>query len=87
MIIKWISASAGSRRSRSLWAAALLVCLCCLAACSPVAEMSGGAPAPKKNVSLIVKMKQGDYWRTVRMGAEAAAKEFNVNLNVSGSGG
>lgn len=86
MIIKWISASAsaGSRRSRSLWAAALLVCLCCLAACSPVAEMSGGAPAPKKTVSLIVKMKQGDYWRTVRMGAEAAAKEFNVNLNVSG---
>lgn len=35
----------------------------------------------KQNVSLIVKMKHGDYWRTVKMGAEVAAKEFDVNLN------
>ncbi|WP_235828118.1 substrate-binding domain-containing protein [Brevibacillus migulae] len=35
----------------------------------------------KKNVALIVKMKHGDYWNTVKMAAEVAAKEFDVNLN------
>ncbi len=35
----------------------------------------------KKNVALIVKMKHGDYWKTVKMGAEVAAREFDVNLN------
>ncbi|SET50053.1 substrate-binding domain-containing protein [Paenibacillus sp. NFR01] len=33
-----------------------------------------------RNVHLIVKMNQGDYWNTLRLGAEAAAREFNVNL-------
>ncbi|NEZ41947.1 substrate-binding domain-containing protein [Paenibacillus alvei] len=31
-------------------------------------------------IDLIVKMNQGDYWNTLRSGAEAAAKEFNVKL-------
>jgi len=33
-----------------------------------------------RNVHLIVKMNRGEYWNTVKQGAEAAAKEFNVNL-------
>ncbi|WP_151734539.1 substrate-binding domain-containing protein [Paenibacillus tengchongensis] len=33
-----------------------------------------------RNIHMIVKMNQGDYWNTVRLGAEAAAQEFNVNL-------
>ncbi|MHA6533374.1 substrate-binding domain-containing protein [Paenibacillus sp. BAC0078] len=33
-----------------------------------------------RNVHLIVKMSSGDYWNTVKLGAEAAAKEFNVKL-------
>jgi ribose transport system substrate-binding protein len=33
-----------------------------------------------RNVHLIVKMNRGDYWNTVRLGAEAAAQEFNVKL-------
>ncbi len=32
------------------------------------------------NVHMIVKMNRGDYWNTVKLGAEAAAKEFNVKL-------
>ncbi|WNS44564.1 substrate-binding domain-containing protein [Paenibacillus sp. MMS20-IR301] len=33
-----------------------------------------------RNIHLIVKMNKGDYWNTVKLGAEAAAKEFNVKL-------
>lgn len=33
-----------------------------------------------RNIHLIVKMNKGDYWNTVRLGAEAAAQEFNVKL-------
>lgn len=32
-------------------------------------------------IDLIVKMNQGDYWNTLKSGAEAAAKEFNVMLH------
>ena len=32
------------------------------------------------NIHMIVKMNRGEYWNTVKQGAEAAAKEFNVNL-------
>jgi ribose transport system substrate-binding protein len=34
----------------------------------------------ERNIALIVKMQNGDYWNTVKMGADAAAKEFNINL-------
>lgn len=37
----------------------------------------------KKNISLIVKMIDSDYWKTVKMGADAAAKEFNINVHFS----
>ncbi|MCS7463889.1 substrate-binding domain-containing protein [Paenibacillus doosanensis] len=37
-----------------------------------------------KNVTLLMKSKSGDYWKTVKMGAEAAAKEFSVELRVEG---
>lgn len=33
-----------------------------------------------RNIHMIVKMNKGDYWNTVKLGAEAAAKEFNVKL-------
>lgn len=38
-------------------------------------------PDKKKTVALIVRMKHGDFWRTVKMGAEVAAKEYDFNLN------
>ncbi|OMF96417.1 substrate-binding domain-containing protein [Paenibacillus sp. FSL R7-0337] len=50
-----------------------------------VSSCSGASPAyistsKTRNIHLIVKMNQGDYWNTLKLGAEAAAKEFNVNL-------
>lgn len=33
-------------------------------------------------IDMIVKMNRGDYWSTIQMGAEVAAKEYNVSLNV-----
>lgn len=35
---------------------------------------------PKK-ISLILKTQSGDYWKNIRMGAEVAAKEFNVKVD------
>ncbi|WP_248928529.1 substrate-binding domain-containing protein [Paenibacillus hamazuiensis] len=40
---------------------------------------------PKKQISVLLQSKQGDYWKTVLMGAEAAAKEFGVELTVMAS--
>ncbi len=34
----------------------------------------------ERHIDLIVKMNHGDYWSTLRMGAEVAAKEFNIHL-------
>ncbi|MFD0679622.1 MULTISPECIES: substrate-binding domain-containing protein [unclassified Paenibacillus] len=58
-----------------------LIGLILLLSCSAKTEVVT-TPETKKNIALVVKMQTGDYWKTVRMGAEAAAKEFNVNLNV-----
>ncbi|WP_379129380.1 substrate-binding domain-containing protein [Paenibacillus sp. sgz500958] len=33
-----------------------------------------------RKVHMIVKMNKGEYWNTVKQGAETAAKEFNVSL-------
>ncbi|MDO7904997.1 substrate-binding domain-containing protein [Paenibacillus sp. JX-17] len=60
----------------------LLLCLC--GSCSPASSsmlVTAGAPL---NVDMIVKMKGGEYWNTIRMGAEVAAKEFNVHLTIKG---
>jgi ribose transport system substrate-binding protein len=37
-----------------------------------------------RNVHMIVKMSSGSFWSTVKMGAEVAAKEYNVNLTFIG---
>ncbi|KQO10874.1 substrate-binding domain-containing protein [Paenibacillus sp. Leaf72] len=36
------------------------------------------------DISLLLKRLDGDYWNSVVMGAEAASKEFNVTLHISG---
>ncbi|MGC5324356.1 substrate-binding domain-containing protein [Brevibacillus sp. SYSU BS000544] len=56
----------------------LVISITLLPSCSEEIDVSDRTK--KQNVALIVKMKHGDYWRTVKMGAEAAAKEFDVNL-------
>jgi ribose transport system substrate-binding protein len=42
-------------------------------------------PESQKVVVLIVKSKEGEFWNTVKMGAEAAATEFNVKLIFDGA--
>ncbi|MGF7048009.1 ribose transport system substrate-binding protein [Paenibacillus sp. DS2015] len=37
-----------------------------------------------RHIDMIVKMNKGYYWNTVKMGAEVAAKEFNVELKFVG---
>ncbi|MCL6458392.1 MAG: substrate-binding domain-containing protein [Gorillibacterium sp.] len=32
------------------------------------------------NIALILSTNEGDYWKTIKMGADTAAKEFNVSL-------
>lgn len=59
----------------------ILVNFFILQSCSGSVEINN--TEVKKNISLIVKMKDSDYWKTVKMGADAAAKEFNVNVNFS----
>lgn len=51
-----------------------------LASCAPAGEAR--PPQPELRVTLVMKMKHNDYWRSVQTGAEAAAKEFNVRLTV-----
>ncbi|MDA5109296.1 substrate-binding domain-containing protein [Brevibacillus thermoruber] len=54
-----------------------------LAAAAVLGACAGPADdhVKQKNVALIVRMKHGDYWRTVKLGAEMAAREFGVNIN------
>jgi ribose transport system substrate-binding protein len=60
---------------------ALFIISFSLASCTKNVDLSNNAK--QKKVALIMKEGQGDYWNTVKMGAEAAAKEFNVLLSVS----
>jgi ribose transport system substrate-binding protein len=64
-----------------IWSALFLVFS--LSACTESVNLT--APDQQSTIALILQMGQGDYWNTVKMGAEAAAKEFDVNLIVSAS--
>jgi len=55
-----------------------------LGACGRGDELHS-VPAAQREVVLIVKNKEGEFWNTVKMGAEAAAKEFNVKLIFDGA--
>lgn len=35
----------------------------------------------KKHLEVVLRSQNGDYWKTVKMGAEVAAKEFDVTLD------
>lgn len=56
-----------------------VVCLIMLVGC---ASGQGSLHKESSNITidLIAKMDHGDYWNTVRMGAEVAAREYNINL-------
>lgn len=52
----------------------MLLATCCTRASISIAEK-------KKTIEVIAKLKDGDFWKTVKLGAEAAASEFNINVN------
>lgn len=37
--------------------------------------------AQKKNIALVLKMSSGYHWGTIKMGADTAAREFNVDID------
>ncbi|CAM3646763.1 substrate-binding domain-containing protein [Cohnella lubricantis] len=78
--------------SRNLWyrrglpvlmLMAALALMLALGGCSRQVEIQQ-ASGSQKQIVLIVKSKNGDYWNTLAMGAEAAAKEFGVKLTFDG---
>ncbi|MFC5451356.1 substrate-binding domain-containing protein [Paenibacillus aestuarii] len=40
----------------------------------------------KKHLEVVLRSQEGDYWKTVKMGAEVAAKEFDVTLDFRAPG-
>ena len=48
---------------------------------SGIVNLNSKKDEEPKEISLILKTQSGDYWKNVRMGAEVAAKEFNVKLD------
>ncbi|BBI35323.1 substrate-binding domain-containing protein [Cohnella abietis] len=63
---------------------ALLFIMLMLNSCGRGGEIHS-IPDKQKEIVLIVKSKEGEFWNTVKMGAEAAAKEFNIKLIFDGS--
>lgn len=58
----------------------LIICIFSLILCGcqrpPVTETDS-----KKTIDLIVKTDTNDFWKTVKIGAEAAGREFGVDIN------
>jgi ribose transport system substrate-binding protein len=61
-----------------IWIVSVLLLFGTVTACSGTIFLND--MDKKRNIALIVKMMHGDYWDVIRMGAEAAAKEFDVNV-------
>ncbi len=63
---------------------ALLAVLVLFASGSGCGSSRLSAPEKELNVKVIVKKRDFDYWAVVKMGAEAAGKEFGVNVDFGG---
>ena len=60
-----------------LWLGLVLAGL--LAACQ-----EGEVPATRRQVALVAKSTETEFWRSVFAGAEAAAAEYNLELSIAG---
>ena len=58
---------------------AALLCLGLLTGCT-----GQGVQAPPRNITLVAKSTETEFWKSVFAGARAAASEYNVNLNIVG---
>lgn len=64
----------------------LLISIASTAAFNNRSTIGVGKDQPgKKNIVFVMKMKSGEYWDIVKMGASAAAKEFEVNVTFDGT--
>ncbi|MCZ8523156.1 MULTISPECIES: substrate-binding domain-containing protein [Paenibacillus] len=72
--------SGGWRRAAVLLT--LLLAAGSLASCGRLPDTAAADAKSKKVIALVVKSKNSDYWKTVISGAEAARKEYNVELKV-----
>jgi ribose transport system substrate-binding protein len=66
-------------RKKTFCISFLMVCSLLLNSCSSKDELND--PKETKYIDFIVKNQGRDYWAAMRVGAEAAAREFNVSLN------
>jgi ribose transport system substrate-binding protein len=66
-------------RKKTFYICFLMVCSLLLNSCSSKDELND--PKETKYIDFIVKNQGRDYWAAMRVGAEAAAREFNVSLN------
>ena len=58
---------------------AALLCLGLLTGCA-----GQGVQATPRNITLVAKSTETEFWKSVFAGARAAASEYNVNLNIVG---
>lgn len=56
----------------------LFIAITFAGACSKEVDLNN---TEKKNIALIVKMNNGYHWGTVKLGADMAGREFNVNID------
>lgn len=63
---------------------ALLVAVISMSSCTRQTEIT--PTEKKKHLEVMLRSQNGDYWKTVKMGAEVAAKEFDVTLDFRAPG-
>lgn len=64
----------------------LCLMLITLLLCGACTKNGNLGKAENKEIALIVKTIYGYYWGTVKLGADTAAREFNVNVDFNGPG-
>ncbi|OCT10499.1 hypothetical protein A8709_11900 [Paenibacillus pectinilyticus] len=66
---------------------AILIAIVSVSSCTEVARDDNTLPVDhKRHLEVILRSQEGDYWKTVKMGAEVAAKEFDVALDFRAPG-
>ena len=62
----------------------LLLAIFLLTALPGCAENKLSSPEKRININVIVKKRDASFWAVVKMGAEAAGKEFGINVDFNG---
>ncbi|MEC0231875.1 substrate-binding domain-containing protein [Paenibacillus alba] len=63
---------------------AILIAVVSVSSCSRQSEIT--PTEQKRHLEVVLRSQNGDYWKTVKMGAEVAAKEFDVVLDFRAPG-